>query len=208
MSQVDFFNSIAKDWDNIIEVNEGKINYLLSKLNIKEDDTILDIGTGTGVLIPFLIKLSPNGLIKGVDISKGMLDIARDKFKNISNIQFELCDVEKDNLLDKYDKIILYSMYPHLENKIRTIVNLVEHNLKDHGILMIAHSSSREFLNNMHKGTDERVSDSLLMEVNEQRDIFINVGLNVIEAFESDEIYYVVIPKRLMFSNFNIIVSN
>ena len=196
MSQVDFFNSIAKDWDNIIEVNEGKINYLLSKLNLKEDDTILDIGTGTGVLIPFLINLSPKGLIKGVDISKGMLDIARDKFKNISNVQFELCDVENDNLLDKYDKIILYSMYPHLENKTRTIVNLVEHNLKDNGILMIAHSSSREFLNNMHKRTDERVSDSLLMEVNEQRDIFINIGLNVIDAFENDEMYYVVIQKN------------
>lgn len=195
MSQVDFFNSIAKDWDNIIEVNEGKINYLLSKLNIKEDDTILDIGTGTGVLIPFLIKLSPNGLIKGVDISNGMLDIAREKFKHISNVQFELCDVEKDNLLDKYDKIILYSMYPHLENKTRTIENLVEHNLKEHGILMIAHSSSREFLNNMHKRTDDSVRDSLLMEVNEQRDIFIAVGLNVIDAFENDEVYYVVIQK-------------
>ena len=61
---------------------------------------------------------------------------------------------------------------------------------------MIAHSSSREFLNNMHKRTDERVSDSLLMEVNEQRDIFINIGLNVIDAFENDEVYYVVIQKN------------
>lgn len=195
MSQVDFFNSIAKEWDNRIEVDEGKINYLLSKLNIKEDDTILDIGTGTGVLIPFLINLSPNGLVRGVDISKGMLDIARNKFKDISNVQFDLCDVEKDNLWDKYNKIILYSMYPHLENKTRTIVNLVEHNLKDNGILMIAHSNSREFLNNIHKRSDERVSNSLLMEVNEQRDIFTTVGLNVIEAFESDEMYYVVIQK-------------
>lgn len=195
MNQVDFFNSIAKDWDSKIEINEGKINYLLSKLEIKEDDTILDIGTGTGVLIPFLSNLSPKGLIRGVDISKGMLEIARDKFKNINNVQFDLCNVEKDDLLDKYNKIILYSMYPHLENKVTTIVNLVEHNLKENGILMIAHSNSRDYLNNMHKNSDERVHDAVLIEVNEQRDIFENVGLNVIEAFENDEMYYVVIQK-------------
>ncbi|WP_455538011.1 class I SAM-dependent methyltransferase [Terrisporobacter sp.] len=195
MNQVDFFNSIAKDWDNIIEVNEEKINYLLSKLNIREDDTILDIGTGTGVLIPFLTKLSPKGLIKGVDISKGMLEIARDKFKNISNVHFDLCDVEKDNLLDKYNKIILYSMYPHLKNKTKTIVNLVEHNLKDNGMLMIIHSNGRNYLNNMHNNSDERVRESVLIDVNEQRDIFINAGLNVIDAFENDEMYYVLIQK-------------
>lgn len=55
MNQVNFFNSIAKDWDNIIKVDETKINYLLSQIDIKEDDYILDVGTGTGVLIPFWV---------------------------------------------------------------------------------------------------------------------------------------------------------
>lgn len=35
MGQVDFFNSVAKNWDNMIEVNDSKINYLLSKLENK-----------------------------------------------------------------------------------------------------------------------------------------------------------------------------
>lgn len=36
MSQVSFFDSVAKNWDNMIEVNEGKINYILSKLKLKK----------------------------------------------------------------------------------------------------------------------------------------------------------------------------
>ncbi|SCH49612.1 class I SAM-dependent methyltransferase [Romboutsia sp. 1001713B170207_170306_H8] len=195
MSQVDFFDSVAKNWDNMIEVNESKINYILSKLKLKEDDTILDVSTGTGVLIPFLIKLSPNGLIRGVDISKGMLDIACEKFKKIPNVHFDLVDVEDENIESKYDKIILYSMYPHLEDKTNTISKLVKNNLRNNGILMIAHSNSRKFLNNLHKNADERVNESLLMEVSKQKEVFINASLNVIEAFEDDEMYYIVIQN-------------
>ena len=96
--QVDFFNCVAKNWDNMIEVNDSKINYLLSKLEIKEDDSILDIGTGTGVLIPFLDNLIPSGFIRGIDISKGMLEVALEKYGNKSNIAFDLVDVENDEM--------------------------------------------------------------------------------------------------------------
>lgn len=196
MGQADFFNSVAKNWDNMINVDESKINYLLNKLKIQEDDEILDIGTGTGVLIPFLNERVCTGRIKGVDISEGMLEVAKSKFNHLSNVDFDLVNVEKEELKYQYDKIILYSMYPHLENKTQTISNLVKDSLKEDGILIIAHSDSREFLNNLHRNSDERVHESILMEINEQKNVFINAGLKVIEAFENDEMYYVVIEKN------------
>lgn len=196
LGQADFFNSVAKNWDNMINVDESKINYLLNKLKIQEDDEILDIGTGTGVLIPFLNERVCTGRIKGVDISEGMLEVAKSKFNHLSNVDFDLVNVEKEELKHQYDKIILYSMYPHLENKTQTISNLVKDSLKEDGILMIAHSDSREFLNNLHRNSDERVHESILMEINEQKNVFINAGLKVIEAFENDEMYYVVIEKN------------
>jgi len=196
LGQADFFNSVAKNWDNMINVDESKINYLLNKLKIQENDEILDIGTGTGVLIPFLNERVCTGRIKGVDISEGMLEVAKSKFNHLSNVDFDLVNVEKEELKYQYDKIILYSMYPHLENKTQTISNLVKDSLKEDGILMIAHSDSREFLNNFHRNSDERVHESILMEINEQKNVFINAGLKVIEAFENDEMYYVVIEKN------------
>lgn len=195
MGQREFFDSVAKNWDNMINVDKFKINYLLDKLEIQEDDEILDVGTGTGVLIPFLHERISKGTIKGVDISQGMLEVARDKFNNLNNVDFDLVNVEKDYLAEKYDKIILYSMYPHLESKTQTISKLVKRNLKEDGILMIAHSDSREYLNNLHRRADERVHESILMEINEQKNVFTNAGLNVIEAFENDEMYYVVIKN-------------
>ncbi len=195
MNQVEFFNQIAKEWDSIIEVNEEKINTLLSKLNITDNSKVLDIGTGTGVLIPFLKSLNPNGYIKGVDISSEMLNVAREKFRNIEKVSFELVDVEKDVINETYDSIVLYSMFPHLKDKTNTIKKLVEKNLEKSGQLIIAHSNSRTFLNNMHKGKNECVSEDRLISVTDQRYLFEKVGLKVVDAFEDNEIYYLVIKR-------------
>ena len=86
-------------------------------------------------------------------------------------------------------------MFPHLENKTNTIKKLVQKNLLDCGKLIIAHSDSREYLNNMHKNTDKRVSESRLIDVNEQKKIFEDTGLKVEKAFEDDSIYYIVLTK-------------
>ncbi|CEH33890.1 class I SAM-dependent methyltransferase [Romboutsia lituseburensis] len=196
MEQRDFFDSIAKEWDNIIEVNEEKINTLLSKVDIKDNDNILDVGTGTGVLIPFLKNLNTKGIIKGVDISSGMLDIASQKFKDTKNVSFEALDIENSSLEEKYDKIILYSMFPHLKNKTNTIKILVENNLNKDGKLIIAHSNSREFLNNMHKEKDKSVSEDRLIPIKDQKTLFEQVNLNVLDAYEDDEIYYLVVNKK------------
>lgn len=196
MEQRDFFDSIANEWDNIIEVNEEKINTLLSKVDIKDNDNILDVGTGTGVLIPFLKNLNSNGIIKGVDVSSGMLDIANQKFKDLENVSFEVLDVENSSIEGKYDKIILYSMFPHLKNKTNTIKVLVKNNLNKDGKLIIAHSNSREFLNNMHKEKDKRVSEDRLIPIKDQKILFEQVNLNVLDAYEDDEIYYLVVNKK------------
>lgn len=39
------------------------------------------------------------------------------------------------------------------------IKKLVNNNLKENGKLLIAHSDSREFLNNLHSNADERISE-------------------------------------------------
>ncbi|SCI79371.1 Demethylmenaquinone methyltransferase [uncultured Clostridium sp.] len=196
MNQRDFFDNIAKEWDNIIEVNEEKINTLLSKLDIKENERVLDVGTGTGVLIPFIKKLNKNGYIRGVDFSNGMLEVAREKYKHIPNLDFEIIDVENEVIKEKYNKIILYSMFPHLENKSKTIKTLVKNNLSENGKLMIAHSNSREFLNNMHKEKDEAVSEARLIPIDNQVKLFEDIELNVVEAFENDQMYYLILSNN------------
>ena len=147
MSEKEFFNSIAEEWDKITKVNEEKINFLLSRIHIQEGDKVLDIGTGTGVLIPFIRGFNKMGEINALDVSEGMLCKAKEKYSNLPNIKFTLVDVEEEKVEGEYNKIILYSMFPHLKRREDTIKKLVTENLCENGKLIIAHSSSREFLN-------------------------------------------------------------
>ncbi|MBS7131805.1 MULTISPECIES: class I SAM-dependent methyltransferase [Clostridium] len=195
MSEKAFFNSIAEEWDKTNEVNKEKINFLLSRVHIQEGDKVLDIGTGTGVLIPFIREFNKMGEINALDVSEGMLYKAKEKYNNFPNIKFTLLDVEEEKVEGKYNKIILYSMFPHLKRREDTIRKLVTENLCDSGKLIIAHSSSREFLNNMHSKKDERVKKDRLIEVNKQKKLFEEIGLNVYEAFEDDNIYYLIINR-------------
>lgn len=195
MSQVDFFNYIAENWDNTIKVDKEKINKLLSQISITSGDSILDVGTGTGVLIPFYKEINKDIKITGVDISEGMLKVAKRKFSDLENVSFDLIDIENEIINSKFDKIVLYSMFPHLNNRVETIKKLVENNLNQNGKLLIAHSDSREFLNNLHKDTDERVSEDRLIEINKQKELFEEANIRVTKAYEDDEIYYLVIEN-------------
>ena len=50
----DYFNSVAENWDQIVNHDPGKIEGILTLAGVKEGDIVLDVGTGTGVLIPFI----------------------------------------------------------------------------------------------------------------------------------------------------------
>jgi len=69
-------------------------------------------------LIPFYKEINKDGKITGIDISQGMLNVAKRKFDKLNNVKFKLLDVENEFIEERFDKIVLYSMFPHLNNRL------------------------------------------------------------------------------------------
>ncbi len=78
-------------------------NKLISELNLKGDEDILDLGCGNGLLTAKLARLVPNGNVIGVDASEGMIEVAKEKEEN--NLKFLLMDLNEINLNRQFDFI-------------------------------------------------------------------------------------------------------
>ena len=75
-----FFNEKAEIWDEITVHNLEKVQYITEMLGIHGDDRILDVGTGTGIMIPFYERYLVNGSVVAVDYSEKMIEVARSKY--------------------------------------------------------------------------------------------------------------------------------
>ena len=52
----DFFNLVAQKWDTMCQHDVSKIDKIVELVDLEQEDSVLDVGTGTGVMIPHLLK--------------------------------------------------------------------------------------------------------------------------------------------------------
>ena len=104
-------------------------------------DKILDLCTGTGTNAVNIAKRDKSVMVKGVDISKDMLIIAKSKAKkeNLSNTKFFQMDATNMKFKDKcFDKILLSLVLHETEEELaaRMITEAIRV-LKDDGEIII-----------------------------------------------------------------------
>ncbi|MDN3583286.1 class I SAM-dependent methyltransferase [Mucilaginibacter flavus] len=92
----DKFSPGWKKWDSFnMEFLRPMGEAIIANLEIKRDDEVLDIATGTGEPGLTIASLAPNGTVTGTDLSENMLAIAlaNAQAKGIANYQTVTADV-------------------------------------------------------------------------------------------------------------------
>lgn len=155
-----YFNSKADIWDEkIAETDCTKLENMAKNLDIEPGAVVLDVGTGTGVFIPFLInKIGSKGRLVCLDSAEKMLEKAR--AKNLKgNIEYVLADIAATDFPDKhFDAVVCYSSFPHFADKPEAIKE-ISRMLKKSGKLFICHTSSRYAINEFHRQVPELSAD-------------------------------------------------
>ena len=67
---------------------------------------ILDLGAGTGIFSQFVLEKYPQADITLLDFSEQMLSVARERFKDIKNVSFQVADMMTFKPQQKYDAVI------------------------------------------------------------------------------------------------------
>jgi ubiquinone/menaquinone biosynthesis C-methylase UbiE len=166
--QKDFFNEKAVVWDEITVHNLEKIHYITELLRIHSGDRILDIGTGTGIMIPFYENYLVDGSVVAVDYSKKMIEIARSKYPKDAHpmVSFIVSDVYDLKYDSKFDLVVCYSSFPHFIDQ-PLAIKILSKALRKGGRLVVAHSDSRRKINGIHINGGIEIANDFLpcMEV-------------------------------------------
>lgn len=116
-------------------------------VGLSEGSVIADIGCGKGILLSHLLKTNPKEIIE-IDLSSEMIKEAKQLYHD-PRITFLNEDVLTAPL-PMLDVAILFNSYPHFQNRPALLQKLATH-VRQGGILVIAHSLSKEQINEVHQ---------------------------------------------------------
>jgi len=190
-----YFNSKADVWDRkIAERDPEKLENMAKNLDIQSGSKVLDVGTGTGVFIPFLLKkMGKNGKLVCLDFAEKMLEKAREKNFG-DNIDYVCSDITSTKFEDEvFDVVVCYSSFPHFHDKPKVLTE-IRRLLKEGGKLYICHTSSRATINEIHQRVPE-LSTDLIPDRGELRRLFSLAGFVHIVVCDTKSSYLVKAEK-------------
>jgi ubiquinone/menaquinone biosynthesis C-methylase UbiE len=196
MQLQEYFDQLAPTWDKELTPERLKcLGNIVKELGIKPGYYVLDIGSGTGVLLPFLIaELGDEGKIFALDFSAEMLGQAQAKnFPPI--VGFAQADVLAIPLADNsLDLAICNSVFPHFSDKGKALKEIARV-LRDNGRLVICHTMSRAMLNQLHRSAGGVIAHDLLPDESRIRRLIKQAGLKITHFEDSPERYLVIAEK-------------
>ncbi len=166
---IEFFDRYAPQWDADQIPKDRIINRILDNAGVDAGQDVLDVACGTGVMFPFYLERQAAS-VTGIDISHEMARLAAEKHAEFENIQVICGDVEETRFDRKFDTVMVYNAFPHFPEPERLIATLAAVT-KEGGRLTIAHSASREQIDDHHKGAASKISNGL-MEAEELKALF------------------------------------
>lgn len=113
---------------------------LIERLELKEGDSVLEVGAGPGYFSLKVAKFLKNGRLTLADIQQEMLDIAKKRLakRKVENANYYLCNGTKFEIEDnKFDVIYMVTVLGEIENQ-KEYIGEFYRMLKPNGVLSIS----------------------------------------------------------------------
>jgi ubiquinone/menaquinone biosynthesis C-methylase UbiE len=156
---------------------------------LTKGDTVLDVGSGTGVMVPLIHKYEP-ARIYACDLSEAML---RQLGKNYAYAETILGDVRDVRLADgSVDVVFVNACYPNIVDKTGAFSN-IGRMMKPGGLLVVSHPLGKSFIADLKKSTPFPLDD--FPEKAEAERLLRPFGFDM-KKFIDERKLYILVAKR------------
>ena len=187
-----YFENRAPTWNSMMPDNlDDALHQMLTPFVevLAQAQTLLEIGTGTGALIPHLASYAPGARRVSVDLAHSMLQQA-----NVRCPDARLAQVDAHRLPFasgqhlQFDVVVCHNSFPHFTDRPRALVE-IHRVLRPGGQLLIVHNNPRERVNAIHTRAGGPIANDLLPPGDELRNLLVQTGYENVWV-EDNDIHY------------------
>jgi demethylmenaquinone methyltransferase/2-methoxy-6-polyprenyl-1,4-benzoquinol methylase len=185
------FELLAERWDGFQPPNRAEtLRNLLAPFAplLASSTAILEVGTGTGALIPCLQERAPAAALVSIDLAAEMLRRARRRCPDAVVIQ---ADAQHPPFAARpFDLVVCHNSFPHFSDKPGTLGQLARL-LQPGGHLLILHDLSRERVNAIHSSGGPAIQHDILPPGEDTGRMLMDADFVSVQVEDTDEHYIV-----------------
>lgn len=169
---------------------EERLKRIVARAALSRGERALDVGTGTGVLIPLIREYGIDEVV-GCDLSATMLAMAR---KQHDGVIFWLGDViDLPESLGRFDAVFLNAMFGNVWDQRATLEKVVDRQ-RSGGRICISHPLGSRFVADLNRG-DSRRTPHLLPDQERLGELILEIPLEVVHFTDEKDFYLLVLRK-------------
>jgi ubiquinone/menaquinone biosynthesis C-methylase UbiE len=167
-----------------------RLERIVASAEILKGDNVLDVGSGTGILVPLIQKHEP-ARIFACDLSETMLRQLKKHYPNVEAIVSDIRELALPDLI--LDVVFINACYPNIVDKLGAFANLGRMT-RPAGRMVISHPLGKAFIDSLKQKVPFPLDD--FPEKSEAEILFEPFGFSIKEFVDESELYILVVTKQ------------
>jgi ubiquinone/menaquinone biosynthesis C-methylase UbiE len=186
----DYFDRLAGGWGKGADADDlcRRLTSLVVRFDIPLGGWVLDVGTGTGILHPYLLSaVGESGRVLAFDFSRCMLAqvLKKSRPENLACFQANVTAIPLPE--GTCDRVVCFAAFPHFEHKQAALQEMARVT-KQGGRIVIAHLMNRRQIARHHNANPE-VAGHYLPPPGKMEQMFAAAGLNLATIADEPGLY-------------------